>query len=262
MDRAARVAADKNLLEGIPSEEVTREEKVSNMYTKASAQISTLSKISTRAGVGALTKEDTDALKALGIDATLKTAELQREIKKAQIDIAKSAIARAEIGSDMDLDLFNNKTIKESVDKYAASGISTKQAYDLYNNIKALKPPAGHEDVTAMQKYQLVVNSNYNQPQTLKLLSSMMGDTKTYDNMMIAVKAGFSPKKYIEILDATSKMSSDKDADGKDIKGQTRQDKVWKYINNLSVPADTKNQLHLAMGYSQSTLKDAPWNKK
>lgn len=52
---------------------------------------------------------------------------------------------------------------------------------------------------------------------------------------------------------------SDKDANGKDIKGQTRKDKVIRYIDGLSLLDDQKSALYVAAGYKASTLKDCPW---
>ena len=47
-------ANDKNFSEGLDPKTVTLEEKVSSNYAKASKEISALSKVSARAGVGTL----------------------------------------------------------------------------------------------------------------------------------------------------------------------------------------------------------------
>ena len=58
----------------------------------------------------------------------------------------------------------------------------------------------------------------------------------------------------------TAGLSSDKDANGKDIKGRRKQDKVWDVIDGYDLTDKQKDALHLAAGYKESSLANAPWN--
>ena len=81
-----------------------------------------------------------------------------------------------------------------------------------------------------------------------------------YDYHEKAEPAGVSAKIYYKFWSGTKSMSSDKDANGKDIKGHTKKDKVVDYINRMNISDEQKDALYLTM-YAESGLKKTPWHK-
>ena len=72
--------------------------------------------------------------------------------------------------------------------------------------------------------------------------------------------SGISEKDYFDFWVATKDLKTDKDANGKEIKGQAKQDKVVAYINSLNISRAQKDALYLSM-YAEKNLKKTPWNK-
>lgn len=72
--------------------------------------------------------------------------------------------------------------------------------------------------------------------------------------------AGVSEKTYFEFWNATKDMKSDKDANGKEIKGRAKKDKVVAYINGMKISREQKDALYLSM-YESKYLRNAPWNQ-
>ncbi len=70
--------------------------------------------------------------------------------------------------------------------------------------------------------------------------------------------AGVSLTDYAKVKQFWREAESDKDKNGKTVSGSKR-DKVAEYIDSLRISNSKKDALYLAMGYSESTLKDAPW---
>lgn len=75
----------------------------------------------------------------------------------------------------------------------------------------------------------------------------------------LAEPAGISMDVYNEFYNWQSKQNSDKDEDGKDIKGKTKKDKVLAYIDSMDLSRDQKDALFLTL-YKESGLKDTPWH--
>lgn len=75
-----------------------------------------------------------------------------------------------------------------------------------------------------------------------------------------AKPAGVDSASYYRFWLEAGEMRSDRDADGKEIKGQKKQDKVMAYIDGLRLTNAQKDALYLSM-YVEKNLKNAPWNK-
>ena len=80
--------------------------------------------------------------------------------------------------------------------------------------------------------------------------------TTGYDDVR---SAGVSLTDYAKVREFWSEAEADKDRNGKTVNGSKR-DKVAAYIHSLRLPDAKKDALYLAMGYSESTLEDAPWH--
>ena len=80
--------------------------------------------------------------------------------------------------------------------------------------------------------------------------------TTGYDDVK---SAGVSLTDYAKVKQFWREAESDKDRNGQTVSGSKR-DKVAKYIDSLRISDRKKDALYLAMGYSESTLKDAPWH--
>jgi hypothetical protein len=76
-----------------------------------------------------------------------------------------------------------------------------------------------------------------------------------------AKPAGISVKDFTTYYDHFNNTYSDKDANGKDIKGHTKQDKMIEYINSLPLTKAQKDALWQAYGYktTSKTFKNRPW---
>lgn len=80
--------------------------------------------------------------------------------------------------------------------------------------------------------------------------------TTGYDDVK---SAGVSLTDYAKVKLFWREAESDKDRNGQTVSGSKR-DKVAEYIDSLRLSDKKKDALYLAMGYSESTLKDAPWH--
>lgn len=143
-------------------------------------------------------------------------------------------------------------------EKFTEAGLTDRTANALTTALSALKPLVGKESVSDLQKYNTVANAKVSEADKLKALSALM-DKGPYDKMQTALGSGLPLKQYMAFLNATSEFESSKDANGNDIKGQTKQYKVWAYINSLKISREQKNALHFAAGYAETSLGKAPW---
>lgn len=80
--------------------------------------------------------------------------------------------------------------------------------------------------------------------------------TTGYDDVK---SAGVSLTDYAKVKQFWREAESDKDRNGQTVSGSKR-DKVAEYIGSLRISDRKKDALYLAMGYSESTLKDTPWH--
>ena len=72
-------------------------------------------------------------------------------------------------------------------------------------------------------------------------------------------KAGIGAEDYLDFVVKYNSLSSTKDADGKTVSGQAKQDKVTAYIHSLKLTPAQKDALYLDK-YKESKLKDTPWH--
>ena len=84
-------------------------------------------------------------------------------------------------------------------------------------------------------------------------------EAKARDYYSLAQPKGVTPEQYYKFWISTKDLTSDKDADGKEVKGQTKKDKTLRAIDAMALTAEQKDALYYASGYAESGLKDAPW---
>lgn len=119
-NKYTKSAKDKNLLENIPTKDVTPQEQIRNMYSKASDKMSELNKLSAKVTAGNLTADDTKALQEYGIPSTDDTEATARKIKAKVNEIAKEA-------NKLNPSQFN-RTIPDGIPTYLTQN---KERYDL-----------------------------------------------------------------------------------------------------------------------------------
>ena len=75
-----------------------------------------------------------------------------------------------------------------------------------------------------------------------------------------AVPAGISAKKYYEFWSFADNAETERDSNGKTIKGRSTQDKVVAFIDKMNISNEQKDALYLSM-YTSKKLKKTPWHK-
>jgi hypothetical protein len=172
LEKAQQIATDKNLLRNIPAKDMTLEEKRKSAMSKASEEMSALTKLAIKANIGTLSADEKKALKDdYGIDANAEN--LQEILRAKRIAIAEKANQLYETGTEMDFDLARSEPISDAVKQYQAAGISEKQAYTLYNALKALQPEAGKDQPSKFQKVQAVTKQPLTAQQKTALITAL-----------------------------------------------------------------------------------------
>lgn len=173
------------------------------------------------------------------------------------------AKVNAAVDAGLKLDSVMGMVREDTLDyftKYRDAGLGANDSMNLAKAIKALKPEAGKSQVSDIQKWQAAirtVSGQFNQDKALRALMDDSAEAK-YD---AAYSAGINPDVYVKYKADTKDFSSEYDANGKEINGQTKKDKFMSYIDGLNLTNPQKDALYFASGYSESTLeKDAPWH--
>lgn len=145
-------------------------------------------------------------------------------------------------------------------DKLTGTGLDATTAYNLDQAISRLEPETGKSTVSDTQKWQEAVRTVSGEANQKKALQALMTEEQ-WAKYKTADAAGISPSVYVSYKVTTKDYSSDRDADGKEIKGKTKKDKMLAYIDGLSLTAAQKDVLYYDAGYKESTIDDAPWHK-
>ena len=140
---------------------------------------------------------------------------------------------------------------------YIESGLSPEDAGGLSAEMEGLKPEAGKDSVTDLQRYRTVIDYGLSQQEQLTVLRDMMEDSE-YENLMSAYQKGIAPEQFITFREGISGLSADKNLAGKAISGSKKR-KVLDYIDAMDLNIAQKTALYYAAGYAASTLSDAPW---
>lgn len=145
-------------------------------------------------------------------------------------------------------------------------GMTSKAAESISADIAKLEPKEGSKSVSDLQRLTAVAyNSTASEKQIDLAMQQILDssddgtDTAGLTKYRAIRAAGMSAKQYVDFRTNTESITSDKDSNGKDIKGRTRQDKIWAYINSLPISSKQKDALHLVY-YKESTLSKTPWH--
>lgn len=145
-------------------------------------------------------------------------------------------------------------------------GMTSKAAESISADIAKLEPKEGSKSVSDLQRLTAVAyNTTASEKQIDLAMQQILDssddgtDTAGLTKYRAIRAAGMSAKQYVDFRTNTESITSDKDSNGKDIKGRTRQDKIWAYINSLPISSKQKDALHLVY-YKESTLSKTPWH--
>lgn len=137
------------------------------------------------------------------------------------------------------------------------AGLDSSKAESLTMRISQLRPEAGKETVSDIQRYEAVISDkSLSESEQMSALESMMEDTE-FEKLEAAYAAGVTPGQYVEFKRATEGLVADK-VNGKTVPGSKKQ-KVMAAINGMQITNSKKTALYYAAGYKESTLDDAPW---
>ena len=186
-------------------------------------------------------------IRALQNDKNLSDGEknrLVRALKKQLIERQKEIIAKAE-------------PYREAVDKYLKA--HPELATD---NDAAIAEYAELYDITedqAESRMDAIVYRECNREVFGAEYALRTYNADVYDKARTAYAKGVSYETYYDYYFATKEMHADKDENGKSISG-SKKAKVVEYINSLDIPAEQKDALYVAAGYTEKSAKYQKWN--
>lgn len=180
-------------------------------------------------------------------DKELNKAEknrLVRALKSQLIERQKEIIAQAE-------------PYREAVDKYlkAHPELST-------DNDAAIAEYAEQYEITedqAESRMDAIVYREANREVFGAEYALRTYNADVYDKARTAYAKGVSYETYYDYYFATKEMHADKDENGKSISG-SKKAKVVEYINSLDIPAEQKDALYVAAGYTEKSARYQKWN--
>jgi hypothetical protein len=248
LEKAQQKAADKNILQGIPAKELTLEEKKKNAMTKASEEMSALTKLAIKANIGTLSADEKKALKDdYGIDANAEN--LQETLRAKRIEIAEKANRLYATGTEMDFDLARSEPISETVQKYQAAGFSQDKAYSIYKTIDALEPLAGKDAVQESQKIDAVLSMSLNESDKLKALSVCASESQ-YKRYATANKYGVAVKTYNSFYKALKAL---------DENGSVTKEEATQAVSKMTGLTDVQRAALWAMSVGSNVKTGNPW---
>ena len=186
-------------------------------------------------------------IRALQNDKNLSDGEknrLVRALKAQLIERQKEIIAQAE-------------PYREAVDKYlkAHPELST-------DNDAAIAEYAEMYEITedqAESRMDAIVYREANRAVFGAEYALRTYNADVYDKARTAYAKGVSYETYYDYYFATKEMHADKDENGKSISG-SKKAKVVEYINSLDIPAEQKDALYIAAGYTEKSARYQKWN--
>nr|DAH12370.1 MAG TPA: Large polyvalent protein associated domain 23 [Bacteriophage sp.] len=127
----------------------------------------------------------------------------------------------------------------EAFDNYVAAGMTAEEATAA---VKQAKKNAGDAQVTTEDKVRAILAQNLTEKKIYAALGTILNE-KAYEKLTEAYRAGIPCKVFYEFYRMARDATSDRDEDGKEIKGQARKDKITEYINGLNLTSEQKTVL-------------------
>ncbi|MBO7667771.1 MAG: hypothetical protein J6T26_04845 [Firmicutes bacterium] len=143
--------------------------------------------------------------------------------------------------------------------KALGSNASKKDKLALVGSIMGTAMVTDAGNPTQWAKFNRVVDSGVSIENALGMIEDDTFDTYIKWMDSDAKKAGVNSSTYLKWRETSDSTHSERDADGKEIKGKTRKDKLLAYIDSLSISSSQKDALFLEE-YKESGLKDTPWH--
>lgn len=120
-------------------------------------------------------------------------------------------------------------------EKFAAAGMSDESAYSLNQALDELEPLEGEDQVTSLQKYQAVVNSDLTESEQMTAMGELMPETE-YEKLRVGSLQGVTPRAYVSYKQALPLY----DADGN---GSFKQEEVQAALDSLPLTTEQRAAL-------------------
>lgn len=247
-DKITSAATDKNITDSTTAGKTTIEEKMKSAISKASTQMSELSKISLRAGVGSITAEDKSALAGYGIDTTLTGAALQQALRQKRIEIATSAngLYKTSAADATALDIYSKTDVGSF--KYGDNQYDlTKSEYEKFSATMKTVPAATLKKLEANKEYTSLPDDKKNAMLTYavnfaedtakrEIVESRGGTYKSsdYEKAYKAKQAGIDVADFIDFKIKLDKI---------DVNNSTTQIEAAQAINQTNLSQQDKGKL-------------------
>ena len=134
--------------------------------------------------------------------------------------------------------------LRGNIGKLAGAGMDLEAASEIDEAIDGLG-----EDASSTEKYMAIAELPISEAEKDMALEGIMSES-AYAKYAAAREAGIDTYDYCAFLDHIAGIS-----------GDGRQERIWAYIDSMSLTDAQKDTLHLAAGYKESTLNKAPWRR-
>lgn len=171
----------------------------------------------------------------MGTDATTESGNPSQYSKLT--DAIESGLSLTDA-----LEQRENGTLDDYLEFYSA-GMKSDAAVDAAETLDAMP-----EDASTVERYLAIAEMPLSERDKDAALSAIMSDS-AYEKYQAARSKGIDTYEYVAFLRAIS-----------DFSGDGKQQRVWDYINSLSLSTAQKDQLHYAAGYKESSLAKTPWH--
>lgn len=120
-------------------------------------------------------------------------------------------------------------------EKFAAAGMSDESAYSLNQALDELEPLEGEDQVSSLQKYQAVVNSDLTESEQMTAMGELMPETE-YEKLRVGSLHGVTPRAYVSYKQTLPLY----DADGN---GSFKQEEVQAALDSLPLTTEQRAAL-------------------
>ena len=120
-------------------------------------------------------------------------------------------------------------------EKFAAAGMSDESAYSLNQALDELEPLEGEDQVSSLQKYQAVVNSDLTESEQMTAMGELMPETE-YEKLRVGSLQGVTPRAYVSYKQTLPLY----DADGN---GSFKQEEVQAALDSLPLTTEQRAAL-------------------
>ena len=141
-------------------------------------------------------------------------------------------------------------------DNYVAAGVSPDEAKRI---VAQTKKNAGDDSVATEDKVNAILGQKMSEKKTYAALGTVLSEG-AYEKLTEAYRAGISCEVFFKFYRMAQEATSERDGDGKEIKGKTRKDKIIAYIDSLNLTDEQKNTL-LLTEYPKAKPEDMRWSK-